>query len=178
MAAKKSAQNVHDKNLSLHLNVAFAIAFLILLILGIFLVRDKLLYNASEMGTYLAESYAMEEQNRMVFYEMFLKLGAGNLNESMRNNATSEELQQELSHYSRQLTELLGSEIIDPYAVINGTIIAASTWEGDATFDYQSSTWYQQALDSDNGIIFTDAYTDTITGELLITMANQTKWTG
>lgn len=173
MAAKKSAQNVHDKNLSLHLNVAFAIAFLILLILGIFLVRDKLLYNASEMGTYLAESYAMEEQNRMVFYEMFLKLGAGNLNESMRNNATSEELQQELSHYSRQLTELLGSEIIDPYAVINGTIIAASTWEGDATFDYQSSTWYQQALDSDNGIIFTDAYTDTITGELLITMATK-----
>ena len=51
---------------STRLNLAVVAAFTALILWGIFLVRDKMLQNAQEMGTSLAESYAAEEQSMEV----------------------------------------------------------------------------------------------------------------
>ena len=61
-------------NPSARLNIAVLACLFLLIIWGIFLVRNKLLYNAYDMGTRLANSYASEEEDRLAVYELFLDL--------------------------------------------------------------------------------------------------------
>lgn len=82
----------------------------------------------------------------------------------MYRGATAEELQQWLASYFRHLEETLHSDLIDPYAVVDGSIIGATFWTEDASYDYIDTEWYQKALDADGEIIFTDSYQDAITG--------------
>ena len=61
---------------TLWLNIALILAFFSVMSLGIYLVRDKLLYNANEMGNSLAQSYSNEEESRISVYGMFLRMCA------------------------------------------------------------------------------------------------------
>ena len=154
------------------LNIGIAVVFSLLLIWGIYLVKDKLLYNADEMGTNLAESYAAEEENKIDFYVMFMDFAALNIDEKLNQGESMQEIQQWLKGYSHQLEEILEGPIIDPYAVIDGTIVAANPWEGDDDYDYSQTQWYQKAVSADGSIIFTNAYIDAITGKALVTIAS------
>ena len=172
---EKSALKIPKIDLSMKLNVAILIFFSLLIIWGIVLVRNKLLYNANEMGTYLAQSYASEEENRMNIYKLFLNLASINVNEILADeeDADEEELQQWFVSYSSHLSQILQYNIIDPYAVIDGKIIAAAPWEGDEEYEYQDTEWYQKAMEADGEIIFTNAYKDIITGENIVTLARK-----
>ena len=160
---KRKIKNSTDRSMSL--NLALLLVFLALMIFGIFLVRDKLLYNADEMGTHLAESYSREEENRISIYQMFLNLGAMYADASVEEDGSLERLQDYLARYADFLEEVLGARIIDPYAVIDGKIVAATLWEGDEGYDYAAQAWYQSALEAEGRIVFTDVYTDAITGK-------------
>ena len=144
-------------NPSARLNIAVLACLFLLIIWGIFLVRNKLLYNAYDMGTRLANSYASEEEDRLAVYELFLDLGSVNISERIEAGADEEFLQRWLARYSAHLSQILGTRVFDPYAVINGQIIAADPWEGDASYNYEDSEWYQQALAANGAFIFTDA---------------------
>ena len=160
-------------DLSMALNIAVSIVFSLLLIGGIILVKDKLLYNADEMGTNLAQSYAAEEENRIELYELLMNFAAIHIEDELEHSAGREELQRWLALYSQQLKEVLGEAILDPYAVIDGDIIAAEPWEGDVDYDYMRAQWYRQAIAADGDIIFTNAYTDAITGKEVITISKK-----
>lgn len=160
-------------NPSARLNIAVLACLFLLIIWGIFLVRNKLLYNAYDMGTRLANSYASEEEDRLAVYELFLDLGSVNISERIEAGADEEFLQRWLARYSAHLSQILGTSVFDPYAVINGQIIAADPWEGDASYNYEESEWYQQALAANGSFIFTDAYTDAVTGKQIITLARE-----
>ncbi len=146
-------------------------AFLWLLGWSIHLIREKLLLNANEMGMHLAQSYATEEENRISVYSMLLSVGASSLQDRVENGADNPQLQAFLSRYASQLEEVLQTYIIDPYAVIDGKIVAANPWDGDGDYDYSSSEWYQRTLASRGDIIYTDAYEDVITGKKVVTLA-------
>ena len=62
-------------NLAIQLNIAILITFSVLILWGIFLVRDKLMQNSQELRTYLAQSYAAEEESRMSMYKLLMNLG-------------------------------------------------------------------------------------------------------
>lgn len=160
-------------NLAIQLNITILITFSVLILWGIFLVRDKLMQNSQELGTYLAQSYAAEEESRMSMYKLLMNLGCGYFEEQIASGATAEELQQWLASYFRHLEETLHSDLIDPYAVVDGSIIGTTSWTGDASYDYIDTEWYQKALDADGEIIFTDSYQDVITGKQVITLARQ-----
>ncbi len=157
--------------LSWKLTVALIVTLALLFCWSIVLVKDKLLSNADDMGTRLAESYAAEEQSRFATYEMLMAIGAQYLDDQIERSETPEEMEEWLSSYSGYLTSILRTEIIDPYAVIDGRIVAANPWEGDEGYDYAATEWYQRALDAAGGVAFTDAYTDVITGEQLVTLS-------
>ena len=142
-----------------------------MLLLGVSLVRTKLLKNTQELGMALAESYASEEELHVTTYSNFLMLGAQYVEELEGAGASEEEIQRWLSSYFDKITVALEENVVDPYAVINGTIVAANPREGDGDYDYRSAEWYQQALAAGGGMVFTDAYTDAITGEPVITAA-------
>lgn len=170
---EKKENSSSGLDLTMKLNIAVLIVLSALIVWSIFLVREKLLKNADEMGTHLAESYAMEEENRISIYRMLMYLGAVYADENIEAQASEEEFQEWLAGYSTHLSEVLGADIIDPYAVIDGKIIAAVPWQGDEEYDYENTEWYQKALEADGDIIFTNAYEDAITGKQLVTIARK-----
>lgn len=170
---EKKENSSSGLDLTMKLNIAVLIVLSALIVWSIFLVREKLLKNADEMGTHLAESYAMEEENRISIYRMLMYLGAVYADENIEAQASEEEFQEWLAGYSTHLSEVLGADIIDPYAVIDGKIIAAVPWRGDEEYDYENTEWYQKALEADGDIIFTNAYEDAITGKQLVTIARK-----
>lgn len=133
------------------------------------MVRTKLLKNAQSMGMSLAQSYALEEEKNIKIFEDFLDMGSQYINEIRNSGQGSQEIQEWMIGYFSKLTNILDDKVVDPYAVIDGKIIAETPWEGDASYDYQNSQWYQLALNNKGQIGFTDAYTDAITGETVIT---------
>ena len=166
-----NTQKQPKQDRTLWLNLALIAAFFALISLGIYLVRDKLLYNANEMGMNLAQSYSREEESRVSIYSMFLTVCGLYTNTAMQEEMSPEELQSCLAEYSDYMAQVLGFNIIDPYAVIDGHIVAAIPWEGDDNYDYSQKEWYTRALEADGAIVFTDVYVDAITGRKLVTLS-------
>lgn len=166
---KKTGTAGHDR--TLWLNIALIVAFFAVMSLGIYLVRDKLLYNANEMGNNLAQSYSNEEETRISIYEMFLTMCSLYTDAAIDNADPEQAMQQGLEEYADYMSQVLGAHIIDPYAVVNGKIVAANPWEGDENYDYSQKEWYTEALAADGKIVFTDVYVDAITGQKLVTLS-------
>lgn len=167
----KKHRKGHGRDRTLWLNIALLLVFFSVMSLGIYLVRDKLLYNANEMGNSLAQSYSNEEESRISVYGMLLRMCALYTDTSIDNDDPVQAMQQGLAEYTNYMSLVLGAEIIDPYAVVDGKIVAANPWEGDEDYDYSQKEWYTNALAADGDIVFTDAYIDAITGKRLVTMS-------
>lgn len=168
---KQYTGSVYRKKVPIWIKLLLLLAFVLLFGWSIFLVREKLLKNASDMGMNLAESYAAEEENRTQVYSMLLSMGAYSLKERVARGDSAEEIQQWMEGYSSQMEDVLGALIIDPYAVIDGQIVAAVPWEGDEAYDYRETQWYQKAEASKDALIYTDVYEDAITGKQIVTLA-------
>lgn len=155
------------------LSILLMVACVSMLIFGVILVRAKLLQNTQDLGMSLAESYAAEEELQVTTFRNFLELGSQYVEELSSSGADTEEIQTWLHSYFAKITAIVGENVMDPYAVIDGAIVAANPWEGDDGYDYQGTDWYRQALEADGEVIFTDAYIDAITGSPVITAARK-----
>lgn len=159
------------------LNIAILIVVLAVIVMTILLVRQKLLKNTQELGMSLAQSLASEEEVNISSYRNLLDLGSQYVND-MYVSGDSGEIQMWLQDYFQKMNGLLGGNVADPYAVIDGKIVAANPWEGDGSYDYSRTEWYQKAVEADGGIIFTDVYEDAITGLRIVTLAKELKRNG
>ncbi len=164
-------KNVKAKKVPVWLKVSAVLFFSALLIWGVILIRNKLLKNANDMGMYLAQSYAWEEENRIEVYSMLLSVCSKYTNDKIDENASDDEISFLLKDYSEKVGVTLENSIIDPYAVINGKIVAANPWDGDSDYDYESTEWYQKAISADGKVIYTNIYKDAITGKNMVTLA-------
>lgn len=154
------------------LATVLVIALALLLVWGIILVRDKLLLNANNMGGYLAQSYAVRESNRFAYYEGLLSTCADYFDQIIERGGGEDEIVQALVLSSEGANDLIGRRVFDMYAVIGGKIYAATPWEGDEDYDYASTEWYASALES-YGPVYTDIYTDVVTGSRVVTLAQR-----
>lgn len=159
------------------LNIFILVVVLVTIVLSILLVRQKLLQNTQELGMSLAKSYASEEELYISSFRDMLNLGVQYVDELYVSGDT-EDIQSWLQDYFEKISTVLGSNVADPYAVIDGEIVAANPWEGDEDYEYENTMWYQQAMEADGEIIFTDVYRDAITGQLIVTLAQQLKKDG
>ena len=152
-----------------------------LMVVGVtvfFLLRMALLQNAQSTGTSLARNYATEERNKLVVFETLLSFGAGSIDTWVEQGWSRDEVQQWLVLYFQRMQAILDEQTVDPYAVIDGEIVAANPWEGDADYDAAQTSWYQQATQAQGAVIFTDVYTDAISGNPVVTMAQQCAQSG
>lgn len=174
---RRKGENAVNGGKRLSINTAMSILLMVacvsMLLFGVALVRTKLLQNTQDLGMSLAESYAAEEELHVAAFRNFLELGSQYVEEMSSAGADVEELQTWLHSYFAKITAIVGENVLDPYAVIDGAIVAANPWEGDEDYDYQSTDWYRQALAAGGEVIFTDAYIDAITGSPVITAARQ-----
>ena len=150
--------------------VAFA-ALTLLTLAGILLIRTALLRNAREAGTALSASCAAEEEGRLSVYETLLNFGVASLDSRLAAGASREEIRDFVGMYFRRVDSVLGSGVVDPYVVLDGEILAANPWEGDAEYDYASAPWYGQARSAEGRVIFTDVYTGAVYGRPVVTAA-------
>lgn len=164
-----------DRKISISSNTALSLLMLVLvavlLTFSIFLVRTKLLENTQDLGMALAQSYAVEEEMHLDNFRQTINLAAEYVNEIDSEAGNSDEIQHWLSEYFAKLTALQGKSMVDPYAVIDGEIVAANPWDGDADYDYQTTDWYRNALEADGEVVFSDVYTDAITGAPVFTIS-------
>ena len=149
---------------------AFA-ALAALAIGGLWMLRSTLLQNAYETGTALARSCAAEEQGNLNVYETLLSFGTSALDSRLKNGESQEEISDFLETYFQRVDNVLGNGVVDPYVVLDGEILAANPWEGDADYDYGSTDWYQQAVAADGAVIFTPVYLDVIYERPVVTAA-------
>ena len=119
----------------------------------------------------LAKSYAVEEEMHLDSFRQIIILAAQYVDEIDSDAGNGSEVQSWLQDYFSKLTVMLGENMVDPYAVIDGEIVAANPWDGDAAYDYRSTDWYQDALAAGGEVVFSDVYQDAITGEPVFTIS-------
>lgn len=166
---KKSRWKIFINNF---FNLFLLIIVSIILIICILLVRNKLLQNTQALGMALAKSYANEAETNLASFRNMLDLGSEYVDELQDDNSI-EEIQPWLQDYFEKISVILGENVVDPYAVIDGQIIAANPWDGDDDYAYQNTMWYQKAVEKEGRTVFTDVYQDAITGQSIITLAKE-----
>ena len=142
---------------------AFA-ALAVLVAAGILLIRATLLENAYDTGTALSRSYAEEERGHLAAYETLLTFGTAALDSRLSSGKDRQAVASFLRLYFQRLDRVLGGDVVDPYVVLEGEILAATPWEGDADYNFRETPWYQQTIEVDGNMAFTHVYTDAIDG--------------
>lgn len=160
---------------NLRRNLLILLSFSVIIAFGVRLVHIRLLQNTQKMGTYLTYNYAAQEQNNITIYETLIELGMEYIDQQVQDNATPEEFQQWIYTLFENTSKMLNDPFIDMYAVIDGKLIAANPWEGDSTYDYQSTDWYQSAIKGDGKTVFTDCYRDVVTGQMITTIVKKSQ---
>lgn len=140
---------------------------------GLALVREAMLRNTYETGTTLSRMYAEEEAGNLTVYETLLTVATTSIDGRIARGESDGDIAAWLEVYFQRLDSILGSGMVDPYAVLGGEIVAAHPWEGDASYRVEDTEWYQKALQAGGEAVFTDVYTDVVTGEPVITAAQK-----
>ena len=149
---------------------AFA-ALGVLALAGSWIVRSTMLRNAYEAATALSRSCAAEERGNLNVYATLISFGTSALESRLEDGEGQESIAAFLDTYFDRVDSVLGVGVVDPYVVLDGTILAANPWEGDAEYDYANTPWYQQALAAEGSVVFTPVYTDAIYGRPVVTAA-------
>lgn len=161
---------------SLHilwLNIVFLLFFAMLTIFSLYMMRERLLQNAQQFGTSLTQNYAAEEQNHIDIYRAVMNLGTQYLEQMTENNASAQQVQAWIKDFFSKMPQVLASDSVDLYAVIEGRIVSAKSWGGDVSYDFRQTDWYRMAIEADGEVIFTAAAPDVVTGKQVITIAQK-----
>lgn len=170
---KKQRRQIKRKNImrALRFNL---LTFIVLVVVGLTsfaILKNVLLRNSQNMGISLSGSCASEMQGKLSVYETLLSFGAEWT--EIEQQISEEERAAWLKIYFSKVIRVVGEDIIDPYAVVNGRIVAANPWEGDDEYDYASTQWYQKAMENDGEVAFSDIYTDAIQNRPIITLSQK-----
>ena len=149
---------------------AFA-ALGVLALAGSWIVRSTMLRNAYEAATALSRSCAAEERGNLNVYATLISFGTSALESRLEDGEGQASIAAFLGTYFDRVDSVLGVGVVDPYVVLDGTILAANPWEGDAEYDYATAPWYQQAVAAEGSVVFTPVYTDAIYGRPVVTAA-------
>lgn len=159
------------------LAAVLAVVIFIILIWGVSLVRGKLLRNASLLGNDLAQSYAGQVEARFDQYRSLTASYADSIDDALERHASREEIQSLLARHAESAHDEIGHAAYSIYAAIDGGIVGAVPWEGDDTYHYESTEWYQLGLTSSD-VAFTNVYTDVITDQLVVTLVTKLEGEG
>ena len=176
----KSEKNTRGKRLSrekealygLQRKILSLIVFAAIAAVSLVVIRGILLDNAQRMGNEMAHSYSAEGERNLTAYETLMQVTTEYIDNQLESSGDPEG---RIQMYLQMVSHTLGDNVIDPYVVIDGKIIAANPWEGDEEYDIYQTEWYQKAMEADGEIIYTDGYKDAITGETIVTIAKKSK---
>lgn len=153
------------------LNLIMLVFVAVLLLFIIVLVRNKLLQNSQSLGNALVQSYAVEEEMTIESLLREAALIGQYVDELNTGGDNSEAIHTWLSGHFSKLIRIMGEGIVDFYAVVDGKIVAANPWDGDGTYQYEDTDWYQQAVAAKGALVLGAVYTDAVTGQRVFTIS-------
>lgn len=121
---------------NLGFNIFFLLIFAVLTVYGLYVMREKLLQNAQQLGTSLTQNYAAEEQNHIATYSAMMELGTQYLDKLSEDGASDQQIKQWIEGFFSKMPQVLADNSVDLYAIVEGRIVAANPWVGDDTYDY------------------------------------------
>ena len=135
------------------------VIILMVIVAGVGMVNSQqlLLNNARTLGSNLVASFSNDEDSQLSEYDRILAMAMYYMEDLGQDSADIQVFQTWLADFFEKSTTLLHAESLDLYAVLNGQFISAGGDE-HLNYDYQSESWYQQALAADGKVIYTDAY--------------------
>ena len=154
----------------------YAIATAVLVAIGagfFWFLRRVLLQNYQDLETSMAQGYAVEVEGDLNVYKALIAFGADGIDARIEEGESSQAIAAWIGRYCDRLQQIFGEDMVDAYVIYGGQILAATPWEGDASYDYTATGWYQQALAAEGEAVFTDIYEDAITGRGVITVAQK-----
>lgn len=120
----------------------------------------------------MAQAQVEKIETRMSDYAFAVTLSGKYLDEMIDMRTPDAEMQKWMKSYCDKIASRFGDNVLDLYAIVNGKIVAANPWEGDESYDFSSKSWYLDALKAEPGtIVFSDLYTDAVTGQNVFTMS-------
>lgn len=174
---KKGKLRLLRENLArMKFNLVLLAVFIAASVTGLMMIENTLLDNGQRMGTALSQSYSVKEERNMIAYSTLLELSSEYVDAETAGQHT--DYYQWIQSFLAGVSNATGNQSVDPYAVVDGEIIAANPWEGDTTYDVTQTMWYQKAVAEPDKVVFTDAYPDAITGKPIITIAKASSATG
>lgn len=149
--------------------------FIVIIVSGISLLfsRKMLMENAQNMGEEIANSYSVEEEHNLEFYQSLITIGSQYIEGFVEDEVEEEFVDEWIKDYLIKITEAAGDDVINPYAVINGKVIAANPWENIEEYNALEKEWYKKTISAGGEIIFTDVYTDSVYDKPVITIAKE-----
>ena len=160
------------------LNILLLAVVALTLVFGIFMVRIKLLQNAQRLGEALVHSYALEEELNIHSLQTNLLLAGQFLDEIIDSGGNSTDIQAWLSGYFTKFTDIIGKDMVDFYAVIDGEIVAANPWVGDSDYQYAQTDWYRSAIDASGQVVQGAVFLDAVTGQKVFTISKALERSG
>lgn len=131
-------------------------------------MQDTLLKSGQSMGAESASKYGSREEMYTEQYEYILNL----LEYQLRPGHAISDLEQFMKNFLEMADETMDLKGIELYGYIDGKIVAATPWEGDASYAAASTEWYQGALQTD-GVYYTNVYEDVRLEEEVVTMSRR-----
>lgn len=153
----------------------FVILLILLILMSTFYVsmHRMLLIHYQEFGLSLAKRYSAEITGDLNLFRALLSYGTNSIDYRAEAGWSEDEVADWINLYYQRLQQVLGEGVVDPFVVYEGKIIGANLWVEDDTYDYRTTQWYQKALEAEGEVIFTDVYTDAITGNAVLTISQQ-----
>ena len=156
-------------------SIFFLLVFAVLTVYGLYIMRERLLQNAQQLGTSLTQNYAAEEQTHITTYGAMVSLGTQYLDQMTMAGTDEDTIQQWLAGFFTNVSHVLNDDSVDLYALVEGHIVAANPWEGDAGYAYEQTEWYRAAMQAGGEVAYTAAYQDAVTGKQVITIAQKAR---
>ena len=148
--------------------------FIVVAAAGMILSQQLLLDNARTMGKNLVTSYSNDESSQLKEYDRILTMAMYYMEDMDRQGVTEAEFESWLADYlekSSSLIDVHNTNSLNLYGVLNGRVISASG-ASNGKYDYQIQAWYQQAMEANGDVIFTNAYTSQANqGQQVVTIA-------
>lgn len=153
--------------------LVFAVLLAVAL-LGFRVLRTALLKDAYNLGTSMARTYALEEQSTLTVYETLVNVGADAIATRLEEKRSPQDITDWMAAYNARINSILGDDRVILYAVWDDLILLPAGPEPVGDYDYPSAEWYRSAMAADHGgAVFTNAYTDGLTGETCFTVAQR-----
>ena len=119
--------------------------------------KAMVLNNMTEIGEKIVESYSLEEQRNIERYESIIKYGTDQLDQ-LAMHVGQRGIEKWLPYYFDMIEEVVGSNVVEPYVIIDDRMMNSEQQMYDGVDDYHKTQWYQNAIEADGDIIFSGLY--------------------